>query len=309
MIRREIRSLPASAWLASAKDLAVLVSRAEQVPGCLKEIGRLRELTFRHAGEGTGKSEDLDGFDGHYLHLILWNDRVGEIAGAYRMGLTDEILRTRGEQGLYTSTLFRFRAGFLRGITPAIELGRSFIRPEYQRKSNSLPLLWKGIAAFIVRHPQYARLFGPVSISQDYHRLSRDLIVMFLRQKRMDKNLARLVSPRTRARFKRHRPIRRQSLCHPLYDVEEASLLVSEIEADGKGLPVLLKHYLKLDATLLSFNIDRAFSNVLDGLILLDLTRTGSKTVKRLLGRSGHQAFLAYHGMTGSQETPLRKAS
>lgn len=211
------------------------------------------------------------------------------------MGLTDEILLNQGAKGLYTSTLFRFRGGFLHELGAAIELGRSFIRPEYQRKSSSLPLLWKGIAEFILQNPKYGRLFGPVSISQDYQRLSRDLIVMFLRQKKMDDNLSRLVSPRTPARLRRKKPIRRRSLRHALYDTEEISLLVSEIEADGKGMPVLLKHYLKLEATLLSFNLDRAFSNVLDGLILLDLTKTESKTVKRFLGEEGYRAFRNHH--------------
>lgn len=292
---REIRALPPEAHLADAKDLTVVVSTADRIPHCLEEIGRLRELTFRGVGEGTGRAMDVDVFDGHYRHLILWNDRAGEIAGAYRMGLTDEILLSRGEQGLYTSTLFRYREGFLDGIGPAIELGRSFIRPEYQRRANSLALMWKGIAAFIVRNPRYARLFGPVSISQDYERLSRDLIVMYLRQKKMDENLSRLVTARTPARPRRIRPIRSRSLRHPLYDAEEISLLVSEIESDGKGLPVLLKHYLKLDAVLLSFNLDRSFANVVDGLILLDLTRTESKTVRRFLGEDGYRRFMDYH--------------
>ncbi len=307
-LEREVAGLPGAACLCRAAGLAAYVAEADRIPWCLREIGRLRERAFRSAGEGTGRAADLDAFDPHYRHLFLWDESSREIAGAYRLGLTDEVVARRGEGGLYTSTLFRFKEGFLSELGPAIELGRSFIRPKYQRKRNSLPLLWRGIAAFIVRHPRYAKLFGPVSISQDYQRLSRDLIVTFLRQDRMDERLSRLVAPRTPPRPGRIHPLRPASLRRPLYDTEEVSLLVSEIESDGKGIPVLLKHYLRLDATLLSFNLDRAFSNVLDGLILLDLAETESRTVRRFLGEDGYRAFLDHRRGPRDAEKAYRKA-
>jgi putative hemolysin len=306
---REIKALPPSAKLASSKELSVYVAEAGQIPWCLQEIGRLREITFRDVGEGTGRSADLDRFDNAYRHLFIWDARDEKIVGAYRMGLTDEIVARHGTRGLYTSTLFRYRSGFSESLGAAIELGRSFIRPEYQKRHHSLPLLWKGIAAFVRQHPRYSKLFGPVSISRDYQRLSRDLIVSYLSQRRMDAHLSRLVSPRTPALKRKPRRLSLSSLEDPFYDTEEVSILVSEIESDGKGLPVLLKHYLKLDAVLLCFNLDKAFSNVVDGLILVDLARTESKTVKRFLGEDGYQALMAHHSHSLPDDKGLRKSA
>ena len=298
LMAREIAALPSSSLLSANKDLAVFVAEAGMIPHCLQEIGRLREITFRGVEEGTGRTADIDRFDNTYRHLFLWNARREEIAGAYRMGLADEIVAKYGIRGLYTSTLFRYRSDFPATLGAAIELGRSFIRPEYQVKHYSLPLLWKGIAAFVKRHPRYGKLFGPVSISQGYQRLSRDLIVSYLSRRRMDENLARLVSARAPARPRQLRGVSLSSLEDPFYDAEEMSILVSEIEDDGKGIPVLLKHYLKLDAVMLSFNRDRAFSNVVDGLILVDLARTESRIVKRFLGEDGYMALMAHHGQS-----------
>ena len=121
----------------------------EQIPNALREIGRLREITFRQAGEGTGRSIDLDRFDRDYQHLFLWNTDSNEIAGAYRLAGTDVI------PDLYTSTLFRFREGLLTSMSPALELGRSFVRIEYQKSFSALLLLWKGIGRYVARNPRY----------------------------------------------------------------------------------------------------------------------------------------------------------
>ncbi len=108
----------------------------------------------------------------HYLHLFLWNQERRELVGAYRLGGTDRILRTMGSKGLYTATLFDYRTDFLREISPALELGRSFVRSEYQKNYLALLLLWKGIGQFVARNPHYQRLFGPVSISNEYNEFS-----------------------------------------------------------------------------------------------------------------------------------------
>ena len=183
-LRADLVGLPQAQQLISSGDFAVYMARASQIPNILNEIGRLREITFREACEGTGKTVDLDRFDAYYLHLFLWNHASGELVGAYRLGLSDVILRVYGVQGLYTNQLFRYKPALLEQLTRSIEFGRSFIRPEYQKKFNSLMLLWKGIGAFIAHNPQYNILFGPVSISKDYHTVSRNLIVRFLQAKR-----------------------------------------------------------------------------------------------------------------------------
>ncbi|MGH9593155.1 MAG: lysophospholipid acyltransferase family protein, partial [Bryobacteraceae bacterium] len=166
--RAEVEALPAEQILLTQGGYRVCLASAQQIPQTMREIGRLREISFRQCGEGTGNAIDLDCFDAHYLHLFVWNCERGEIAGAYRLAGTDQVIPRYGIQGLYTSTLFRFRLDFIECVDPALELGRSFIRPEYQKTFSPLLLLWKGICSYVARHPRYRILFGPVSISNAY---------------------------------------------------------------------------------------------------------------------------------------------
>ncbi|MDB5302484.1 MAG: hypothetical protein JWM97_33, partial [Phycisphaerales bacterium] len=172
-IAREVAGLPAGQTLAESDGLAVYHARATQIPHLLREIGRLREITYRATGEGTGRPSDLDDFDTWYHHLFVWHKTSRELVGAYRLGATDEIVTTRGERGLYTATLFRYRPGLIERLGPALELGRSFVRAEYQKSYAPLLMLWKGIGRFVVENPQYKTLFGPVSISNDYQGISK----------------------------------------------------------------------------------------------------------------------------------------
>ena len=107
----------------------------------------------------------------------MWNHKQGELVGAYRIGRVDDLLGHYGAEGLYTSTLFNFQPQLLERLHNALELGRSFIRPEYQRSYAPLLLLWKGIGHYLVNNPHYRYLFGPVSISNDYTANSRHLMV------------------------------------------------------------------------------------------------------------------------------------
>ena len=176
--------------------MEVWVAQAWEIPLLMREIGRLRELTFRQAGEGTGKPLDLDDFDRHYLHLFIWRKGTREVVGAYRLGQSDKILKNFGPSGLYTlHSLLRLKKPLLDQLNPALELGRSFVRAEYQ-KSYALLLLWKGIAAFVSKHPRYRTLFGAVSISDDYHPLSKELMVSYVKQHCTRWDLARLARPR-----------------------------------------------------------------------------------------------------------------
>jgi putative hemolysin len=295
-LAEEVALLPGRQLLAGSGDLQVWMAEAPQIPGLLQEIGRQREIAFRLAGEGTGRSLDLDRFDGHYLHLFLWNRSKREVAGAYRCGRSDEIMERCGVEGLYTSTLFRFSAELLERIGPSLELGRSFVRPEYQKSYAPLLLLWKGIGRFLVLHPRYRTLFGPVSITRDYTDFSRQLMAESLWRSLLVPELARLVRPRFPLDMKpvRIRGCDRRTATAALGDIEEVSALVANLEADHKGIPVLLRHYLNLGGRLLSFNVDPDFGEVLDGLILVDLLRTERKTLERYMTREGAEAFLAY---------------
>lgn len=296
-LQAEIGRLSAEACLVATAEFSVFIAPAEQIPAVLREIGRLRETTFREVGEGTGQALDLDEFDRHYLHLFLWNNPAAELAGAYRLGLVDVILKQHGPAGLYTSTLFRFKTGFLDQLSNAVELGRSFIVSKYQKEYNCLALLWKGIGQFIVRHPCYNILLGPVSISDDYQALSKNLIVQFLRQNNPDKELSRSVQPRTPCRFGRIKALAAGSFHSMFRDIDDVSLLISEIEKDGKGVPILLRHYLRLNASLLCFNLDSKFSNVVDGLVWVDLTKTDCRLMQRFMGNKGFQIFAQHNGM------------
>jgi putative hemolysin len=293
ILRQEVEDLPSKCLMVESGRFCVFAATAPQIPHVMQELGRLREITFRDAGEGTRRSVDLDSYDEYYLQLFLWSKDKEEVVGGYRLGLVDRILRTRGKCGLYTSTLFDYRTDLLDRIGPAIELGRSFVRPEYQKSYQSLMLLWKGIGAFLAANPHYRTLFGPVSINNSYHAVSRQLIVAYAR-KNPPTELSRMV--RGRHPMKR-RPSGRKELkaaCTLLHDIQDLSELVSDIEKDQKGIPILLKHYMKLGGEILAFSVDPNFSDVLDGLILVNLDKTDPRVLERYMGREGATAFRRY---------------
>lgn len=266
----------------------------QEIPQLMREIGRLREITFRGAGEGTGKAIDLDAFDEHYTQLFLWSKEERAIVGGYRLGLSGDILDRFGPSGFYTSTLFEYGRELTDRIHPAIELGRSFVVPEHQKSYQPLMLLWRGIGEFIASRPEYATLFGPVSITKGYHALSRELMVSFCRGKRPS-YLASLVRPKHPPRWRRTRVREMDTACRLLEDVQDLSDLVSDIEPDQKGIPILLRHYMKLGAEFLGFSTDPHFSDVLDALILVNLTRTDPKALDRYMGKTNAKAFLEVH--------------
>jgi putative hemolysin len=292
LLRAEIEALPAEQRLVRSGQYYVQYARARQIPWCLQEIGRLRELTFREAGEGTGKVSDIDLFDAYYLHLFLWDSEADAIVGAYRMGLADEILAGYGKRGLYTQSLFRYGLRLLETLNPAIELGRSFVRSEYQKSFSPLLLLWRGIGQFIVRVPQYAVLFGPVSISNSYAPVSRQLMVEYLRANRIEAKLARHVKPRHPFRVERSK-VRNEVA--DLRGVEDLSRVIAQIEHDNKGIPILLKQYLKLGGRLLGFSSDDQFSDALDGLVVVDLRASEPRVLARYMGEAGAATFFAHH--------------
>jgi putative hemolysin len=295
MIREEIARLPVRCSLVREGNWEVFAVTTPQIPSSKRELARLREHTFRAAGEGTGQPSDWDGYDEHYLHLLLWDRAQGQIAGGYRMGRADWILDEYGVRGLYTRSLFHYGSGFIRSLGHALELGRSFVCPEYQRHALPLSLLWRGIGTWLVRHPRYHTLFGPVSISQDYQQISRNLMVQFLRGHAG----AHGRPPRVRAPHP-HRMTWMPGLgLDPagarLADIEDVSTVVASIEDDGKGVPVLLRHYLKLKARLLTFNRDPEFSNVLDGLVVVDLRQSDPRLLQRFMGVEGWRAHARFH--------------
>jgi putative hemolysin len=295
LLVREIEQLPRERCLAENSDLAVYLGTAHEIPQLVREVGRLREVTFRAVGEGTGKRLDLDRFDDYYWHLLLWHKTRGELVGAYRAGSTAEILPKHGASGLYTSTLFRYDEALFETLGPALELGRSFVRPEYQRQYAPLLLLWKGIARLVASRPEIPVLFGAVSISNDYSKASREMIFRFFQERMKDDELARLVEPRHpfRPAFLQRWDCR--GMCQAVRDLDELSQPITDVESDGKGLPILLRQYAKIGGKMVGFNVDRKFSNVLDGLVMVDLRQTEPAVLERYMGREAAAKFRELH--------------
>ncbi|MBX7222072.1 MAG: lysophospholipid acyltransferase family protein [Blastocatellia bacterium] len=295
VLQAEIEQLPATTLLAEQGEFMAFAAPARRIPTVLQEIGRLREITFRATGEGTGKATDLDWYDQYYLHLFIWNQAERQVVGAYRVGKTDELLAQHGKNGLYTNSLFRFKHPFFDRMNPALELGRSFVRGEYQKTFAPLLLLWKGIGSLVAREPKYKTLFGPVSISRDYSAHSQQLLVSFLRMNRLDMELAPLVQSKTPFRTPGGTHFDLVRACRSVTSLEDLSALITELESDRKGIPVLLKQYLKLGGKILAFNVDTHFNDALDALIYVDLTHTERPVLERYMGREGAQTFLAAH--------------
>jgi putative hemolysin len=290
-VAADIARVPVESCLVESGTFQVFCAEARQIPAALREIGRLRETTYRAVGEGTGRHLDLDAYDGRYLHLFLWDRARRQIVGAYRIGRTDHITATEGVDGLYTRTLFRYDQRLIARLSPALELGRSFVRSEYQKNYNALLLLWKGIGRFVVRHPEYRVLFGTVSISSRYADSSHRLLMSFLLQNHLDQDLAELVEAINPRAINPSPPLQ---TAIP-QSISEADRLVARAEADGKGVPILLRQYLKLNARLIGFNVDRQFGDALDALMMVDLAAVDPAILNRYLGRQETAQYLAVH--------------
>lgn len=304
LMAAEVARLGPEQLLAESGKFQAFIASAREIPNVLQEIGRLREMTFRLVGEGTGKAIDLDRFDHYYEHLFIWNAEAREIVGAYRVGKTTKIIEEHGIDGLYTSTLFSFKPQLFTRMGPAMEMGRSFVRPEYQRSIVALPLLWKGISRFVLLNPDYRTLFGPVSISNDYTSMSREMIVRFLRDNNSLSELSKLVKPKRPPRLRAMRLHEVREFRSVLNNMEDVSEVVSDIEPVNKGIPVLLKQYLKLGGKILSFNVDPDFNNCLDGLIYVDLLQTPPKTLGMYMGIDNVYNLHDYHAAKQAKQPP-----
>lgn len=293
MLIDEVKGLPEKQVLITEGDYTIFHASSVEIPYLLREIGRLRELTFRQVGEGTGECVDIDRFDSYYQHLCIWNNVANELVGAYRIGRSDRILLRFGKKGLYTSSLFNYQPAMLSKLQNGLELGRSFVKAKYQRSYQPLFYLWRGIAKYVAQHPEYFILFGSVSISNRYQTISKLLMLEFFRQNHFHQ-LAGFVSPKKPFRFRAGRSSA-ASVVPMIKNVTELSSVVSDIEVDSKDIPLLLKQYLRLGGRLLGFNVDPKFGNTLDGLIMVDLRTVPANILSRYMGKSGAGRFLTYH--------------
>ena len=287
LIESEINGIKYPNLVASQGEFDIFVVKAKHIPNTLNEIGRLRELTFRTVDEGTGKSMDLDEYDLYYHQLILWDREAKRIDGGYRMGLGQEIFNHYGARGFYISSLFKIDEGFYDTMRQSVELGRSYIVPEYQKKRLPLFLLWKGILFFLLKNPHYRYLYGPVSISKFYSHISRSIIVAFIKRYYFNDELAQYLTPKKPFKPKVDK-VDIEMLAGNL-DSELHSLdnLIEDIEPHHIRIPVLVRQYLKLNARFISFNLDPNFSDVLDGFIILDLNDVPYSMIDMLKKEAG----------------------
>ena len=308
LLAKDIAALPAERLLLDRDDCQVWCASASELPHILEEIGRLREVTFREVGEGSGKSLDLDEYDSRYLHLFLWCTRNRCVVGAYRLGRVDRLVEEYSDVNvLYSRSLFCYDEQFIESLGgPCLEMGRSFVRTEYQKSIRALQLLWKGIGAWVARHPQYRVLFGPVSISREYRDLSRHLMAMSFEENYFDRERADLIKPKDPLKPPKVLPWNREMLAG-LGGVEEISELVRLLERD-RGVPVLLRQYLKLNGMFVGFNVDRDFHDVLDGLIVVDLMKSSHKVLQRYLGHQEAQAFCLFHTQAAHSASSLQES-
>lgn len=286
-LQAEIDALPAECFCYGSENspLTVYAVQAEHIPLLLKEIGIQRERTFRAVGEGTGAPYDLDAYDHWYVHLIMWDKKERRLAGAYRIGRTDLIRKERGFSNIYNSNFFRFSKRIRSILNEGLEMGRAFITPDYQRLAASLDTLWMGIGRYLNKHPHYRYLYGTVSISQDYTNASRSLILSFLQRFCMNEDLKHEVRALTPPQQLGLRPEDARLLDKAVPDIRALSAIVSEIEPDGKGIPVLLKQYHRLGGRMISFGIDADFGGVLDCLVVVKLDDTPERIRLRYRGK------------------------
>ena len=282
LIEREIAFVKKEHFLFSVKNYEVFCAPTKVIPVILNELGRLREITFREVGEGTNRSTDIDEFDLYYQQLIIWDTNAKKIVGGYRIGMGAEIMEQFGVRGFYTHSLFKMGSGFKETLMQSLELGRSFIVGEYQRKPLPLFLLWKGILFFLLKNPEYRYLIGPVSISNTYSEKSKELIIRYIMANFYDYEKAALVKPRNRFKVKTRDLHLNEAMMHLSPQLSSLDKFIGDVDQYNNGLPVLLKKYLGLNAKIIAFNVDPKFNNCVDGMIVLDIYDIPKETIESL---------------------------
>lgn len=278
-MKTELSHLPEKQHLLDFKSFSVYYGYQKQIPVCVQEITRLREITFRTLDEGSGEACDTDKFDATYMHLFVFDHKNEEIIGAYRIGQTDLLQKSGDVSQLYLSQMFDFGPEFINQQQPCLEMGRSFIIEAHQNSFYGLLLLWKGIGAFVCQNPRYRTMYGTVSLSKQYDPRSVALMDEIM--------VTEGAGVTAKAPF--------ESLLHPevkdFINAEsvalgELSALVTGIEKDGKDIPILLKQYHKLGAKFHCTGIDLNFNHTPGLLLSVDLPNAPEKLLRLYLGEA-----------------------
>jgi len=269
--------------LLKSKNYEVYLAPASKLPNILREIGRLREITFREVGEGTNEAIDLDTFDTYYHHMFLWDYNNKIIAGAYRMGLGSKIFEKYGIDGFYLQDLFRFEPELHKMMSQSIEMGRAFIIKDYQQKPMPLFLLWKGIVHTTLRFPEHKFLIGGVSISNQFSNFSKSLMIEFMKSHYYDPYVAQYVHPKKEFKVKLKDADKDFVFDATAADLQKFDKIIDEIEPGSLRMPVLLKKYIKQNARLVGFNVDPLFNNAVDGLMYIKIADLPESTVRPVM--------------------------
>lgn len=270
ILRAEVEALaPECKLFDHGEHFSVYVARSADIPNLMQEIGRLREITFRSIGEGSMKSVDIDQYDTYYRQLFIWDKEASAIVGAYRMGFGAEIMDRYGLDGFYTHSLFCYDKELSDLLRQSLELGRSFISADYQRKPTSLLMLWKGIFHTLLSNSEYRYMVGPVTISGEFQRSSKTIIMNYLTAHHFDHDIAKYVHPGTGAEGI-DAPLD-ASLVEGVENIALIDKIVCDIEKDERAIPVLIKKYLQLGSHVVGYNVDHDFCDALDALMVLDL--------------------------------------
>jgi hypothetical protein len=267
----------------------VFVGKANEIGEILNEIGRQRERTFRAVGEGTGKEIDTDKYDKYYLNLFVY-DKVNRcLVGGYRIGQGKEIYEKFGSRGFYIRSLFKIKKPFKSILAQCLELGRSYVVPEYQKTPLPLFILWQGLLKIIQNQEDVRYILGPVSISKEYPESSRSAIVSFVMRHLWDHENAEFIKAKKpyKIQLDWEKIDQIMRLDKDFTDLED---FLKSMEPDHLRLPVLLKQYAKQNAKFLGFNLDPKFNDALDGLMMLDIQNLPEETIEMLLEKRPQDA-------------------
>jgi len=281
-IEMEVSQLREKYLLFESGEFQVFCSPSFCIPYIMNEIGRLREITFRLIGEGTNRAIDVDEFDLYYNQLFIWDSLAKKIVGAYRVGLGKDIMRQYGIKGFYIQSLFKISHKVFPALEQSLELGRSFIVSEYQKKPMPLFLLWKGILYFLLKHPEYRYLVGPVSISNRFSNFSKGMIIKYIMENHYNLQIGRHIRPRKKFVPTGLQNIDTEIIMESSGDLNKFDKFIKDVDTSNYTMPVLLKKYLKLNGKIVGFNIDPKFNNALDGLLFLDLFDVPIDTIASL---------------------------
>lgn len=255
----------------------VLIYQSSERDALLKQLGRLREMTFRQVGEGTGKAFDLDDYDLHYEHLLLWHPAKQEIVAAYRMRACAQL--TPEQQRLYSQELFDYGPEAANLWPEGCELGRSFICPDYWH-SRSLDYLWQGIGLWLQQRPQVRYLFGPVTLPGQWRQRDKALLIGFYQQ--------HFAWPAGFALAKKPFKMKASPVQWTGDYGQDLQKLKEQLARQGLSIPTLYKQYTELCSKggvgFAAYNLDASFGHCVDGLVVLDLTTMKPHKAKRYLG-------------------------